>query len=176
MAIMALVAESFQYSTFFRPLSPSVETTSIRAMSSPYRPHWHPEMSSDNAPNASFAIRRRHFIQAVTASVLLPACAWRRWDYVLFDERFEQARRVAASWSAPNRLIKVRSDVTAFWCGELDRLARHQHLSLRGVTTDSFLFCLRILLAEHANLDVQVSRLDLNLLSWSVHASPFRKT
>jgi hypothetical protein len=29
---MALVARSFQYSTFFRPLSPSVETTSIRAI------------------------------------------------------------------------------------------------------------------------------------------------
>ena len=124
-------------------------------------------------------MKRRHFIQAATASVIVPtalAVTWRKWDYVLFDERFEQARRVAALGSGSSRLIGVRSDVTAFWCGELDRRARHHCLSLRGVTTDAFLFCLRILLAEHANLQVQVSRLDLNLLSWSVHANPIRKT
>jgi hypothetical protein len=120
-------------------------------------------------------MKRRHFILAAAASVLFPAGSWRKWDYVLFDERFEQARRLAASWSASNRLIGVRSDVTALWCGELDRLAPHHPLRLRGVTTDSFLFCLRILLGEHANLGVQVSRLDRNLLSWSVRACPIRK-
>lgn len=124
-------------------------------------------------------MKRRRFIQVATASAIFPtalAVTWRKWDYVLFDERFARARRAAAWGSGSSRLIGVRSDVTAFWCGELDRMARRHCLSLRGVTTDAFLFCLRVLLAEHANLDVQVSRLDLNLLSWSLHASPIRKT
>jgi hypothetical protein len=125
-------------------------------------------------------MKRRHFIHAATASVLLPlapgtavfAGTPRKWDYVFFDERFEQAHRVAASWPTSNRPSGVRSDITPFWISGLDRLARNGPLHLRGVTTDSFQFCLRILLGEHANIDVQVSRLDPNLLSWIMRTTP----
>jgi len=127
-------------------------------------------------------MKRRQFIHAATASVLLP-CALApgpavfagtalKWDYVFFDERFEQAHRVAASWLAANRPIGVRGDITPFWIGGLDRLTRNNPLHLRGVTTDSFQFCLRILLGEHANLDAQVSRLHPDLLSWIMRTTP----
>lgn len=127
-------------------------------------------------------MKRRHFIHAATASVLLPSALTpglvvfadtaRRWDYVFFDERFEQAHRIAATWPASSRPIGVRGDITPFWISGLDRLARTQSLHLRGVTADSFHFCLRILLGEHANLDVQVSRLDPNLFSWIMRTTP----
>jgi len=127
-------------------------------------------------------MKRRHFLHAATASVLLPsaltpgpavfACIAPRWDYVFFDERFAAAQRVAASWPASNRPIGVRGDITPFWISGLDSLTRHDPLHLRGVTTDSFQFCLRILLAEHAHLDVQLSRLDANLFSWIMRTTP----
>jgi hypothetical protein len=127
-------------------------------------------------------MKRRHFIQAATASMLLPpalvpspavfAGIARKWDYVFFDERFEQAHRVVAAWPASNGPIAVRGDVTAFWRGGLDRLARDYPLHLRGVTTDSFQFCLRILLGEHANLELRVSRLNPNLFSWIMRTTP----
>jgi len=127
-------------------------------------------------------MKRRHFIHAATASVLLPslltpgpavfAGIGRKSHYVFFDERFEPAHRVAASWPASNRPIGVRGDITPFWLSGLDGLARKDPLHLRGVTTDSFQFCLRVLLAEHAHLDVQVSRLDPNLFSWIMRTTP----
>ncbi len=57
-------------------------------------------------------MKRRHFIGAATASVLVPLAAGSRSveafaaisshdDCAYFDERFETARRVAASWTRP---------------------------------------------------------------------------
>lgn len=127
-------------------------------------------------------MKRRQFIHAATAAVLIPVTVMsspaalgslrRKWDYVFFDERFDRAHRVATSWSTLNRPIGVRGDITPFWSSGLDRLAREQPLHLRGLTTDSFQFCLRILLVEHANLDARVSRSDPNLISWIMHTTP----
>ena len=103
----------------------------------------------------------------------------RKWDYVFFDERFERAHRVTAAWSAAKRPIGVRGDITPFWRSggglDLDRLTRDYPLHLRGVTTDSFQFCLRILLEEYARVDVQAARLDHpNLFSWIMRTTPKR--
>lgn len=127
------------------------------------------------------AVKRRQFIRAATAAVLLPAVATpyvparvsfsQERDYVFFDERFHEARRTVASWRTSGRRIAVQSDITP-WKDGLDRITRHHALNLRGVTTDSFLFCLRILAAEHADLDVQVSRLDRDLLQWRMNTTP----
>ena len=129
-------------------------------------------------------MQRRHFIRAVTASVLLPVAAGRsgsvlaadgqKWDYAFFDVRFYNARRLAAAWTShgSSRPVGVHSDVTALWREGLDRLSRDQPLQLRGVTTQSFHFCLQVLLSEHANLDVQASRLDTNLFLWTMRTIP----
>src|SRR5262249_18662673 len=109
---------------------------------------------------------------ATTAVVLLPRGAGVSGpDYVFFDERFDRARRAVASWSA-HRLVGVHSDITPVWGSGLDRMTRARPLHLRGVTTESFLFCLKILAGEHANLDIEVSRLDRNLLQWSMTTHP----
>jgi hypothetical protein len=127
-------------------------------------------------------MKRRHFIHAATVSVLLPAAATphvaalatisQNWDYVFFDERFQKARRVAASWPASDRLIGVQGDITPVWSNGLKRATREDLLHLRGMTTESFFFCLRILAGEYANLDAQVSRFDRNLFLWTMCTIP----
>jgi hypothetical protein len=126
-------------------------------------------------------MKRRYFIQAATVSVLCPAAVTtciaalttsQNRGAIFFDERFPQARHVAASRSASNRLIAVQSDVTTLWCNGLDRMTRNYPLHLHGVTTESFLFCLRILVSEHADLELRALRLDRNLFQWTMCTTP----
>jgi len=92
-------------------------------------------------------------------------------DYTFFDERFQEARRVAASWSGSNS-IPVHGDITTLWNHGLNSATRQRALRLRGVTTESFRFCLAILVSEHANVDLTVTRLDRNLFLWTMHTTP----
>jgi hypothetical protein len=124
-------------------------------------------------------MQRRQFIGAAAASALLPAVLTKPClaapggpDYIFFDERFPQARQAIAPWPAASRLIGVQGDITRLWSNGLERMTRAQRLDLRGVTTNSFLFCLRILAGEHANLSAQVSRLDRDLLQWTLTTQP----
>ena len=127
-------------------------------------------------------MKRRHFIRAATASVLFPAVPRAliatpktlspEWDYVFFDERFQGARRLAAALSSATRLVAVQGDITELWRDELERMTRDRAVRLRGATTYSFLFCLRILIGEHSDLDLQVSRLDRNLYQWTMSTAP----
>jgi hypothetical protein len=128
-------------------------------------------------------LKRRHFIRGATASVLLPAALGSpsllaltapssHGDYALFDERFENARRIAASWPGSNEPIAVQGDITSLWTHTLERATRERPLHLRGVTTESFRFCLAILVREHATLDLQVARLDPNLFLWTMRTTP----
>jgi hypothetical protein len=127
-------------------------------------------------------MKRRDFIQSATSSVLLPSaltpCAAApatlagSWDCSFFDERFAAAHRLAASWRAADRLIPVQSDITPLWSTGLDRMTREHSLALRGVTTESFHFCLRILAGEHAHCRAKVARLDRNLFLWTMSTTP----
>lgn len=128
-------------------------------------------------------MQRRHFIHAAMSSLVLPAAVkaqslpavsalLRDHDYAFFDDRFAQANQVVAAWSAANRVIPVQSDITPTWTNELDRTTRERALTLQGVTTGSFHFCLRELVREHAHLDEQVLRLDRNLLLWTMRTTP----
>ena len=127
-------------------------------------------------------MKRRRFIHAATASLLLPtalkpsvsalASGLRNRDYVFFDERFQNARHIAASWAGSTRLIGVQGDITPLWSNGLDSMTRDQPLNLLGVTTESFHFCLRILVGEHADFDLQLTRLDRNLFLWTMHTTP----
>jgi hypothetical protein len=121
-------------------------------------------------------------MHAAAASVLLPVAAKpgfaaladlsSHWDYVFFDERFENAHRIAERWSAFTQPTAVHGDITALWGNGLERMVRDHALRLRGVTMQSFIFCLRILADEHADLDAQVSRVDLNLFAWTLRTMP----
>ena len=129
-------------------------------------------------------MRRRQFIRVASVSLLLPAAvgsclasvATRGRDCHFFDERFPQARRFAASWPTADTLVAVQGDITPFWKGGLGRLISEQPLRLRGVTTESFRFCLQTLSSEHANVEAQVSRLDRNLLVWTLFTIPNANT
>jgi len=92
-------------------------------------------------------------------------------DYAFFDERFEKARRIAASWPAAIGSVAVQSDVTP-WRHVLDRAPRERPLQLRGVTTESFRFCAAILVGDHADLELQFSRLDRDLVLWTMRTMP----
>jgi hypothetical protein len=127
-------------------------------------------------------MKRRQFIHAAAASLLLPvdltaggaalAVDSPNLDYAFFDERFRNARRVAASWSALNGLVGVHGDITPVWTNGLDRTMRERSLALRGITTQSFQFCLRVLAAERAHIDVQASRIDRYLYLWTMRTTP----
>jgi hypothetical protein len=93
-------------------------------------------------------------------------------DYAFFDERFEKARRIAASWSRANKSIAVHGDITPLWNNGLDSATRERALRLRGVTTESFRFCLGILVSEHTDFHLHASRLDRNLFLWTMHTTP----
>jgi hypothetical protein len=96
-------------------------------------------------------------------------------DYAFFDERFEKARRIAASWPASIGSVAVQSDVTP-WRQVLDRAPRERPLQLRGVTTESFRFCAAILVGDHAGLESEVSRLDQDLVLWTMRTTPKPRT
>ena len=128
-------------------------------------------------------MKRRQFIRAATASVFLPAVGkprdlhvlaqfFPRSDYAFFDERFEKARRLSAG---SNDSIAVQGDVTSLWTETLDRATRQRVLQLKGITTESFRFCLAILVSEHARVDLRVFRLDRNLLVWTMHTTPITR-
>ena len=125
-------------------------------------------------------MRRRHFISIASGCLLLPTAlgtclasvVTRGHDYNFVDDRFPEARRLAAAWFTPDARVAVQGDITALWKEWLERRVRAQPLRLRGVTTESFRFCLLTLSREHAGVEAQVSRLDRNLHQWTLITTP----
>lgn len=54
----------------------------------------------------------------------------------------------------------------------LIRAPRERALLLRGVTTESFRFCAAILVGDHAKTEMHVSRLDQDLVAWTLRTTP----
>jgi hypothetical protein len=128
------------------------------------------------------AIKRRQFIGRSAACLLAPAALqWPslsafaatppRGDYAFFDKRFDKALRIAASWPTSIGPVAVQGDITP-WSDELARAPRDRTLLLRGITTESFRFCAAILVSDHAEMDMQVSRLDQDLVEWTMRTTP----
>lgn len=92
--------------------------------------------------------------------------------YAFCDQRFAAARGIAAAWPGRFAPIAVHADVTPLWTGFLGRDIQRYPLQLKGVTTESFLFCLRILAQERSRFEYECSRIDRNLLSWSMNTIP----
>jgi hypothetical protein len=128
-------------------------------------------------------MHRRRFFQVAAATLGWPIATRAglvaladapRHDFIFFDERFARARHLAADWASIEaaRVQAVQGDVTPAWNDGLDRLSRERALLMRGVTTDSFLFCLKVLVGEYAATSTRVLRLDRNLLHWSMTSTP----
>lgn len=91
-------------------------------------------------------------------------------DFFFCDERFAKARRLAAELSGCTALTPVQGDITELWNSYLRRASRQSSLNMRGVTTESFYFCLKIMIGEHARLNAQVTRVDQDLFLWTMRS------
>jgi hypothetical protein len=124
-------------------------------------------------------MNRRHFVQAGVSSLLLPNAViavcpdarsrgWPAWDYFFFDERFADARQLAGELSGATEPTPVQSDITPIWTGGLGRASLAAPMTMKGVTTESFHFCLKILLSDQVRVDAQVNRIDRDLYLWTM--------
>jgi hypothetical protein len=124
-------------------------------------------------------MKRRHFVQAgmsslfmptavISASAEVPSRDGLTWDYFFFDERFAEARRLARELSGTAVPTPVQGDVTGIWTGGLGRASLTAPMTIKGVTTESFRFCLKVLLSDQVRVDAQVSRIDRDLHLWTV--------
>jgi hypothetical protein len=124
-------------------------------------------------------MNRRHFVQAgmsslfiptavISASAEVPSRSGLAWDYFFFDERFAEARRLAQELSGTAEPTPVQGDVTGIWTGGLGRASLTAPMRMKGVTTESFYFCLKILLSDQARIESQVSRIDRDLHLWTI--------
>jgi len=124
-------------------------------------------------------MNRRLFVQASVTSLFIPNAMIAAsadapvpdglaWSYFFFDERFAEARRLAGKLSGTTEPTPVQGDITAIWTGELGRASLAAPMTMKGVTTESFYFCLKILLADQAKVEAQVSRIDRDLYFWTI--------
>ena len=97
-------------------------------------------------------------------------------EKVFYDDRFADARCIASRLDARASLTPVQSDVTALWTGGLKNLSRQRPLSLQGVTTESFHFCLKTLLRSETRVETQIRRVGKDLHAWSIRTTPTRNT
>lgn len=89
-------------------------------------------------------------------------------DKIFYDDRFAGARDIAARFDPRAIPTPVQSDVTRIWTDELWRLSGQRPLSLCGVTTESFHFCLARLLRSHARVETRIRRIGRDLHVWSI--------
>jgi hypothetical protein len=134
----------------------------------------------------SAPMNRRRFVQVGVSSLLIP-CAGivvaresgnprsMAPDQFFFDDRFAEARRLAQERSGTSVPTPVQGDVTGFWTGGLASASLAKPLTLMGVTTESFYFCLKTLLVDHARVDAQVRRVDRDLHLWTIRTDNHKK-
>jgi hypothetical protein len=91
--------------------------------------------------------------------------------YLFYDERFPAAQRLAREMAGADEIIPVRGDVTQLWNGILKPASQRSPLLLAGVTTGSFYFCLKTLMRSPGGLDLSTSRIDRDLIAWSIRSS-----
>jgi hypothetical protein len=92
------------------------------------------------------------------------------WSHVFFDERFAEAQRLAQRLSGRNAPTPVQGDVTDLWARELEPVSRSSPLSMSGVTTESFYFCLKVLMSDRVPVDARATRIGTDLHFWTMHS------
>jgi len=126
-------------------------------------------------------MKRRLFLQSSVSSALAAPAIARASEHhhntvaarrIYFDERFAEASalasRLAGHYADLNALTPVNGDVTAPWVKELGRASARGPLSLRGVTTESFYFCLKTLLQTRGLSVARIERVDRDLHAWEI--------
>lgn len=127
-------------------------------------------------------MNRRIFIKAAVTSLAVPGSVLAArtapengplptGDYCFYDERFGQARQLAETLSGATRLTPVTGDITGVWNAGLKRACRESSLTMDGVTTESFYFCLKVMVQSHADLETQVTRINHDLYRWTIRSN-----
>jgi hypothetical protein len=93
-------------------------------------------------------------------------------SYLFYDERFREAEVLAAQFADPGALIPVQGDITSIWNHELSSVSRQAPMTMRGVTTESFCFCLEVMLQSHASVTSRIERINRDLFLWTVYSKP----
>jgi len=94
---------------------------------------------------------------------------------LFFDERFAEAGRLAQQLPGTVEPTPVQGDVTSFWTDGLACASLARPLVLMGVTTESFYFCLKTLLLDHAGVSARVTRVDRDLHLWTIRTDNHKK-
>jgi hypothetical protein len=92
--------------------------------------------------------------------------------HVFVDDRFPVARRAALTMTEAMPPIRVGSDVTGVWRNWLEEAALRDALTLEGITTESFHFCLKTLLEERVRVSGELWKIDRDVYRWVLHCAP----
>jgi len=126
-------------------------------------------------------MNRRFFIKSTFASLIIPSgfsfaadllkkTDSKPSDYIFYDERFFEARQIAGKLSNTSPMIPVRGDITEIWNSGLNCACTQSHLMMRGVTTESFYFCLKVMVGSIAGMESQVIRINRDLFLWNIQS------
>ena len=89
-------------------------------------------------------------------------------DMAFFDPRFSESAPALGDWVQASATRAVNGDVTSAWNDGLGRLSGKLPLTLAGVTTESFYFCLQRLLQEKNSVTAESLRISRNLYAWVI--------
>ena len=126
-------------------------------------------------------MKRRLFLKASASSLLAAPVATHAKSTpettgatkIFYDVRFREAailaKRLPHSGDAP--LSPVNGEITAPWVAALQNLSRRRSLVLRGVTTESFYFCLKTLLQSRGLVAARIERVARDLHAWEIRTN-----
>jgi len=96
-------------------------------------------------------------------------------DYFFYDDRFIKAQLLARKFSDIDKLTPVQGDITYIWNTELRYQCNHSPFLLKGVTAESFYFCLNGMVGPIGKIESQIRRIDRDLFFWEIHSSWYLK-
>lgn len=112
---------------------------------------------------------------SATSLALDPLMLKRHFDvFTFYDARFAEAHSLAQQLHGDEQPLATDGDVTAIWQNWLSASnRRHNSLCLQGVTTESFHFCLRVLLeSDNQRVEPTLTRLNRDLHTWTIETLP----
>ncbi|WP_428408870.1 hypothetical protein [Hyphococcus sp.] len=124
-------------------------------------------------------MKRRLFLQSSVSSIVAaPALAHtgsqggvNASGSFFYDTRFDEARGIARSVSPFGSLTPVNGDLSAEWVKEVIHAAAKSPQTFRGVTTESFYFCLRTLLQPRRIASAHIERVGRDLYAWEIRTT-----
>ena len=92
-------------------------------------------------------------------------------SHVFVDERFSGAVVIARRIAPFQKLTPVNGDISLRWLEDHALVSPTRPLSLRGVTTESFYFCVKTLLQSRGLAHAHIERATNDLHLWEIETS-----